>query len=66
MRDESERRALAAKYRQHAEQAQEWAGTATSETLREDYLRLAIGWIRLADDIEESSITGAAKPRGEP
>jgi hypothetical protein len=63
MRTESERRVLAAKYRQHAEEAKEWAATATSETLREDYLRLAIGWIRLADDIEESSITGAAKQR---
>jgi hypothetical protein len=44
MRDESERRALAARYRQLSEEANERAAKATTETIRDDYLRLAIGW----------------------
>ena len=51
MRDDSERRALATKYRQMADPANEWAKKATTESLRDDYLRLAMGWLQLADDV---------------
>ena len=51
MRDDSERRAIAAKYRRHAEEAKEWAAKARTETIRDDYLRLAIGWVQLADSV---------------
>ena len=52
MRDESDRRALAAKYRQLAEEAKDWAAKATSDAIRDEYLRLAIGWVQLADSVE--------------
>jgi hypothetical protein len=52
MRDQSERRALAAKYRQLADEAKDWAAKATTEKIRDDYLRLAAGWLQLADDLE--------------
>lgn len=54
MRDESERRALAGKYKQLADEAKEWAAKATTGAIRDDYLRLAIGWFQLADDLEKS------------
>jgi hypothetical protein len=53
MRDENERRALGAKYRQLAEEAKEWAEKSTTQTLRDEYLRLAIGWVQLADSVEK-------------
>jgi hypothetical protein len=52
MRDESERRALAAKYRQLSEEANKWAAKATTETIRDDYLRIAIAWFQLADSVD--------------
>jgi hypothetical protein len=52
MRDENERRALAAKYRQLAEEAKEWAAKVPSEVLQEEYLRLAQGWFQMADDVD--------------
>jgi hypothetical protein len=58
MRDQSERRALAAKYRQQAEEANEWAAKSTTQTLRDEYLRLAIGWVQLADSVEGRSSGG--------
>ena len=51
MREEHERRALAGKYRQLADEANDWAAKATTESLREDYVRLAIGWVELADSV---------------
>jgi hypothetical protein len=52
MRNENERRALAAKYRQLAEEAKEWAAKVPSEAIRKDYLRLAQGWFQMADDVD--------------
>ena len=52
MRSQSERRALAAKYRQLAEEANERAAKVPSEAIREDYLRLAQGWFQMADDVD--------------
>jgi hypothetical protein len=52
VRDQSERRALAAKYRQLAEEANEWAVKVSSEAIRDDYLRLAQGWFQMADDVD--------------
>jgi hypothetical protein len=52
LRDDSERRTIAAKYSQHAEEAKAWAAKATTETIRDDYLRLAIGWVQLADSVD--------------
>ena len=55
MTDVSERRALAAKYRQHAEEAEKWAKKGTTQKIREDYLQLAMGWLQLAESIEKSN-----------
>jgi hypothetical protein len=52
MRNENKRRALAAKYRQLAEEAKEWAAKSTTQTLRDEYLRLAIKRVQLADSVE--------------
>ena len=51
MRDEIELRALAAKYRQLADEAKDWAAKATTPTIRDDYLRVAIGWNQLAESV---------------
>ena len=51
MRDASECRALAAKYRELADEAKDWAAKATTASIREDYLRLAIGWVQLAESV---------------
>lgn len=37
-----------------AEQAKQWAEDATTDALRQDYLRLATGWLVLANDIRNS------------
>jgi hypothetical protein len=54
VRDQSERRALAGKYKQLADEANGRAAKATTEAIRDDYLRLALGWLQLADDLEKS------------
>ena len=40
------------RYRELGEQARKWAGTATSKTIRDDYLRVAARWFQLAESVE--------------
>jgi hypothetical protein len=48
------RESRAAAFRLLAETARQMAETADSEMVREDYLRIAAGWLQLANDIENS------------
>jgi hypothetical protein len=53
---------LAAKYRNWADEAGQWQADAAG--LREDYLKLAVGWLTLADEISDDMSRVNSIPAG--
>jgi hypothetical protein len=50
-------------YRKQAEDARQLAGAALTQEGREGYLKLALDWDKLADEIETGTFGSARTPR---
>lgn len=53
-----------AHYRKQAEDARQLAGVALTQEGREGYLKLAVDWDKLADEIERGTFGSSRTPAG--